>query len=410
MIILDNLKIVTSGINTNAVDVAQAVITRCTFEVDNPFIINRHGSDNYGVDLRGKFSSEVSFSEFYGGQGCLVFKGDHSKVHHNFFANRQSVTNHYSIMAMGDSSQIFNNIIIPETGSGIEIYVHRGMEIFNNEIKIKASPPTCEYGHSDYSTTAIRIADYNAQPGSGRGAFGNRVYNNRITVTGMDYPYYPDYVPMAWAVFYSASGGENYFFGNEITVEDRTPGLKNETSAFYIGGGSIGGTFSGNRITTNVPAFWVASRYGDAKDTKIMNNLIVKSPDAGSDYKPVRMGWNRNRAENIEFRSNETVGTGFEIDKTDNDHSYSVFWRLTVRAVDKRGSSVKDTEIVILDTRGNEVLRKKTGSDGIMVTELPEYSMDGSGSRYQSPYTVISNNDKRTVKLDRNSDLTLKTK
>jgi len=57
-------------------------------------------------------------------------------------------------------------LIEPEIGSGIEVYVHRGMEIFNNEIRITAAPPTCEYGHEEYSTAAVRIADYNAKPGS----------------------------------------------------------------------------------------------------------------------------------------------------------------------------------------------------------------------------------------------------
>ena len=87
-------------------------------------------------------------------------------------------------MAMGDSSQIFENRIEPEIGSGIEIYVHRGIEIFNNVIRISAAPPTCEYGHEEYSTTAIRIADYNARPGSPEGCFGNKIYNNKIFVTG----------------------------------------------------------------------------------------------------------------------------------------------------------------------------------------------------------------------------------
>ena len=163
-IILDNVKIKTSGINSTAADLPQATITHCRFEVDNPFIINRHYANFYAVDLRGEAPSEVSFSEFYGGQGCLVFKGNNSSIHHNYFVNRQMVTNHYSIMAMGDSSKIFENRIEPETGSGIEIYVHRGIEIFNNTFKIKTSPPTCEYGHEEYSTAAVRMADYQENP------------------------------------------------------------------------------------------------------------------------------------------------------------------------------------------------------------------------------------------------------
>jgi len=406
-VILDNIKILTSGINTNAVDVPQAVITRCTFDVNNPFIINRHGSDNYGVDLWGEQPSEVSFSEFFGGQGCLVFKGDFSKIHHNYFVNRQTVTNHYSIMAMGDSSQIFCNRIIPEIGSGIEIYIHRGMQIFNNEIIVQAAPPTCEYGHTDYSTTAIRIADYNAVAGTLRASFGNMIYNNKIRVTGKDYPDFPDYTPMAWALFYSSSGGENFILGNEIYVEDLTPGLKNETAAFYIGGGCNGGDFVDNRITTNVPAFWIANRYGPASNIDISRNLVIKSPSAGPDYKPVRMGWYNAIAKNILFKSNIFEGSEFEIDKTDSDHSYWVSWKATIRVVDKKGIPLADADVVITDINGKEFFRQKTGDDGIIKTDLPEYSVKGKEMTVFSPYTVFTGKKKTTIILNRNKEVVI---
>lgn len=52
-IILDNVKIKTSGINSIAVDIPQATITHCRFEVENPFLINRHYPNFYAVDLEG---------------------------------------------------------------------------------------------------------------------------------------------------------------------------------------------------------------------------------------------------------------------------------------------------------------------------------------------------------------------
>jgi hypothetical protein len=410
IVVLDNVRVVSAGINSTAVDVPQAVITHSSFDVDNPFIINRHGSEFYAVDLRGEKPSEVSYSEFHGGQGCLAFKGDFSKVHHNFFANRQTVTNHYSIMAMGDSSFIFENLIVPEIGSGIEIYVHRGIEIFNNDIKISASPPTCEYGHEEYSTTAIRIADYNAKPGAPGGCFGNKVYNNKISVTGFDYPEYKDYIPMAWAVFYSSSAGDNYIFNNEIVVHDKTPGLKNETSAFYIGGGAIGGQFNDNRITSDVPVAWIASPYGAAKDTRIFRNTIVKAEDAGADFKPFRMGWKGwegSVAENIRFESNNITGAGFGIDATDQIHSYSVCWTLSVKVVDKAGNVIHNAPLRILDKNGTEVVNTITPADGIIHAELPEYSFKTPETIYKSPYKVIAGKKTVEVKLDKDLEITI---
>ncbi len=409
MVVLDNVKILNSGINATAADLLQAAITNCTFDVKNPFIINRHGSEFYAVDLCGKQPSEVSGCEFYGGQGGLAFKGDFSKIHHNYFVNRQTVTNHYSIMAMGDSSAVYGNILKPETGSGIEVYVHRGMEIFNNEIYIEAAPPTSEYGHEEYSVTAVRIADYNAKPGSPNGSFGNKVYNNKIYVMGKDYPNYPDYIPMAWAIFYSASGGDNYIFGNEIHVKELTPGMKNETSAFYIGGGVIGGHFFNNRITTNIYSMWVACRYGGDKDSKIYNNTIIKSPEAKTGFQPVRMGWAERKdcvAQNIEFRSNRFEGFGFGVDATKQTHSYSVWWTLKIKVTDKDGAAAK-TEVRIIDKNGKEALCQQTNEQGLIEVELQEYSVNEKGQTNLSPYTVIVGKKKEKVNLCKNTSISI---
>ncbi|MBK8088854.1 MAG: Ig-like domain-containing protein [Chitinophagaceae bacterium] len=409
-IILDNVKIKTSGINAIAADLPQATITQCTFDVENPFIINRHYSNFYAVDLRGDAPSEVSFSEFYGGQGCLVFKGNKSSIHHNHFVNRQMVTNHYSIMAMGDSSTIFENRIEPETGSGIEIYVHRGIEIFNNTFNIKTSPPTCEYGHEEYSTAAIRMADYQRKPGSADACLGNKVYNNSIYITANDYPDHKSYIPMCWAIYYSAMGGENYVFGNDIVVEKPILSSKAIAAAFYICGGTegFGGQFYNNRITANVPAAWLASFYGGTANTKIYNNTIIKSPLANAQFKPFRMGWQGCEeciAKNVEFRSNTIEGAKFDVETTEQNHSYTVYWTLTIKITDEKGNPAKNTEVTFRDKNNAMILQTKTDEYGKLQTELPEYAVNGKEKKYSSPYTVSVGGCEKKVELDKNIDI-----
>ncbi|HET9487924.1 MAG TPA: hypothetical protein VFO54_10830 [Chryseosolibacter sp.] len=413
-IILDNVKIVTSGINTIAADLPQTTIVNCRFEVNNPFIINRHNANYYAVDIRGNAPSEVSFSEFFGGQGCLVFKGKKSNIHHNRFVNRQMVTNHYSVMAMGDSSKIFQNYIEPETGSGIEIYVHKYIEIFNNIIKITTSPPTCEYGHEEYSTAAVRMADYRATPGAPNGCYGNKVYNNKIFVKGLSQNGVDTYVPMAWAIYYSASGGDNDIFGNEIVISKEDPDSRVITSAFYICGGldGFGGKFYNNTITTNVPAAWIGTMYGGAAQTKLANNTIIKSPDAPPDFKPFRMGWSERSdvaARNIEFRSNEITGSPFVLDLTGEDHSFSVYWTLRVHVVDKKGRAIENAEVIMKDRNGTTVHSGLTGVDGEISRELLEYAVDGSHKTIHSPYTVEVGRSREKIALNKNRDLTVVT-
>jgi len=406
-VVLENVKIISSGINTNAVDVPCGAISNCRFEIDTPFIINRHKSE-HAVVLRSTAFSEVASSEFIGGQGCLTVFGRKSLVHDNLFVNRQTVTNHYCVMARGDSSRIYDNRFEPEIGSGVEIFRHKYIEIFENTFRIEAAPPTCEYGHEEYSTTAIRIADYGAEHGSARGCIGNRVYGNKFHIIGRDYPRYADYIPMAWAFFHSASGGDTYVYDNEIVVEQRDPGSKAEAAAVYIGGARNGGKWYNNRITTNTHAFWIASRYGGAENAEIYGNTIIKARNAGEDFKPVRMGWagrRDTRAKNIEFRSNVIEGAEFGIDATDQEHSYSVFWTLSVKVVDGSSSAVPEAEVLITDVSGRDVRKGKTGRDGLFGAELLEYSVSGRNKTVLSPYTVKVGNKNQTVNLDRNREI-----
>ncbi|MEX2235426.1 MAG: hypothetical protein WD824_24905 [Cyclobacteriaceae bacterium] len=414
-IILDNVKIVTRGINTIAVDAPQATITSCRFDVESPFIINRHGSSFYAVDLSGPHPSEVSYSEFYGGQGCLVFKGNRSSVHHNHFVNRQMVTNHYSIMAMGDSSHIFENYIEPEVGSGVEIFRHKFIDIFNNTIKIKTSPPTCEYGHGEYSTAAIRMADYRSKAGDPNGCYGNRVFSNKIFITASDYPHLSFYIPMAWAVYYSASAGDNLVFGNDITVEDTDPQSKAEAAAFYVCGGpeGFGGRFYNNRITTNVPAAWVASMYGGTANTKIFNNRIIKSPSAGKDFKAIWIGFKGCDwcvAKDVEFRSNIIEGNDFDLQVSEQDHSFSVYWTLDIELKDKKGNPLKNSVISILDKNKQNVASGKTDEQGKFTAELLEFKFANREKTFFSPHTIVAGKDKKEVLLNANTKVTMVTK
>jgi hypothetical protein len=405
-VIIDNVKVISSGINTTAVDVPQATITNCTFEINNPFIINRHGAEFYAVDLRGKQPSEVSFSEFYGGQGNLVIKGNNSSVHNNLFVNRQTVTNHYSVMAMGDGSMIFANLFKPEIGSAIEIFRHRDIDIFNNEIHIEASPPSCEYMLS-YSTNAIRIADYGAEPGSPRGAYGNRMYNNRFFITGKKYAEYPDYVPVANAFFFSANAGENEIFGNEIVINHENPGTDALAYAFYIGGARFGRIYN-NHIITNVTPIWVGSAYGPAEDTEISGNIIEKAQNTILDFTPVRIGARSHGAKGTVFRSNEFRGMEFGIDATDQQHSYSVYWTLTLNTMDKKGEPMDNVEILLRNKNGELVDLKKTSTVGSLSFELPEYRVDGEDKIIYSPYTISYGKRKTVVELKENKVVDLK--
>ncbi len=406
-VVLENVKIISSGISSGAADISYAKIENCLFEVDMPFLIQRHVGI-CSVILRGKEPSEISHSAFYGGQGCLSVKGKKALVHDNFFENNQRVTNHYSIMGTGDSSKIYNNIFDPKQGSGI--YVSRYTEVFNNTFKIETSPPTCEYGREEYSTAAIRLGDYHAKPGSPRASVGNRIHHNDISITARSYPEPAEYIPMAWGIFYSASGGENYVYGNKIVVNKVDPGSRVKTAALYICGGPkyFGGQFYDNQITTNVPAAWVASMYGGASNSHLYNNTITAQGE--KPFPTITMGSSDCEtcyANNVEFRSNEVRGGKFEIAATDQHHIYSVFWTLHLTILGTEGNPAAGTGITILDRNRKVVLETTSDEAGMIQAEFPEYAVDGKNKTTSTPYTIIIGNLEKEVNLDSNQSITM---
>lgn len=404
-IILENVKIKTSGISSGAADIPYAQINNCLFDVDVPFLIQRHVG-LCSVIIRGENATEISNSEFNGGQGCLSVKGKRSLVHDNLFINNQTVTNHYSIMGTGDSSKIYNNRFEPKQGSGI--YVSRHTEVFNNVFIIETSPPTCEYGNEEYSVAAIRLGDYNAEPGSSKASVGNRIHDNKITIEAKNYPKPEKYIPMAWGIFYSASGGENFVYNNEITVNKVEPDSKVKTAALYICGGPkyFGGQFYNNHITTNVPAAWIATMYGGASNSKLYDNTIVPLNEASfKTFQIGHLGCNSCVAKNVEFRSNKVEGGKFEIESTDQDHSFSVFWRLSLIVRSENGSPAQNVSVEILNSYNEVVLKTKSDNDGKLSVELPEYIVEGKNKISLSPYTIVIDDFRKKVTLDQDMEI-----
>ena len=409
-IILENVKIITSGISSGSADILWTSIRNCRFDSDMPFLIQRH-VHLCSVLIRGIQPSEVSNSEFFGGQGCLSIKGKYSLVHDNLFVNDQWVTNHYSIMGTGDSSKIYNNRFEPKQGSGI--YVSRYTEVFNNIFKIETSAPTCEYGREEYSTAAIRLGDYHAEPGSPKASVGNRIHNNKIFITARPWPEPKDYLPMAWGIYYSASGGENYVYENDIVVNKTDTSSLVLTAALYICGGPkyFGGQFYHNRITTNVPAAWIASFYGGASNSDLYNNTITPLNKAKfSTFRVGSAGCDECVAKNIKFRSNQIESQNFSLDATDQDHSYSVSWTLNVNLKDLKNLPIKNTEVTIVNKLNEISFKAKTDSLGQITAELPEYSVDGKNKKVFSPYIIKTGMIKKEIELDNNKEIIIQYK
>lgn len=309
-LLVENVKILNSGLNCGTIAASCATIRNCRLEVDTPFIINRHDTSEMNVKL-GK-AVEIAGNEIIGGQGCLSTGSGNADVHDNLFANGQTVTNHYSI-SPGTGDRIYNNRFEPLVGSGIYIGRSQNVEVFNNVFKISSAPPNCEYRNSTYSTNAIRISDYNepmTSPEQKR-CFNNKIYKNKIFITGKAYPEFAGYEPATYAFFISVGGGKNQIYENEIQVTSDGKGVR--ALAFYIGGSGQGGEIFNNKIVSNVTPNWFGTDYGSASNVDFHNNTIVRARDAAN-FKPFRLGDGGNTATKIQFKENKFENCEFGVE------------------------------------------------------------------------------------------------
>lgn len=409
---LDNVEVISAGVNTMAARIPAGEITRCRTELDWSWIIDRHRQGDYGIAVTGGAEpSRVADCEFVGGQGQLTLRGPGSVIERCLLVNRQNVTNHYSL-GVGSGVTVRENRILPERGSGILVGRASGVDIVDNEIVVSASEPINEYGTEDYSVNAIRFTDYNAAPDHKRGAnHGNRIRGNRIRVIGRSFPQAdPGYRAMAYGIFMSVGGGDNEIADNQFVVEQHGEPPANgglNACAIFVGGSDQGGTYHHNRIVSDVTPVWLGTYYGHAAGVTMHDNIFVRAEGAAS-YPPVRLGWHTHPARDIGFYSNRFEGLEFVplIGDASNGYrsSYTFGWTLRVRAP-------AGAVVVVTDADGAEVDRGETGADGTWLARLAQYHARGDGAEDRivrtdvSTYRVTVGDDTRAVVMDRDQEL-----
>ncbi|MGA2616059.1 MAG: hypothetical protein ABSF26_00535 [Thermoguttaceae bacterium] len=396
-VVLENLRIVNSDINSNAARLSRGTLRDCRFEVDTPFIINRHDTSEASVNVAA--ATEVVHCEFLGGQGN--FSGACPQIHDNLFVNAETVVNHYSI-APGSGTKVYRNRFEPKAGSGIYIGGGSDVEVYDNVFHIESSPPNCEYRYTTYSTSAVRLSDYDAKPTDppNKRCAGNRVYRNRIFITGKSYPQYERYLPRTYAFFISVGGGTNLVYDNEIVLEKKDAGNCG-IYAFFVGGSSNGGQIFNNRVVSNCPVAWLGTDYGNAANMVFYGNTFVRAADTPAKTRPIVLGAGGNAVLDAGFLSNTFQGWNELFETHSNSVTYTMGWTLKIRAP-------AGEEIVILDKEGKEVQRAKASPQGSVMFRLAQYRINAGTKTDCSTYTVQIGNERRTIQMNEDREIRFK--
>jgi hypothetical protein len=398
------VKIVNAGINTNAARLSKGTLRNCRFEVDTPFIIDRHNTTEMSVQV--EKATEIANCEFIGGQGN--FSGECPNIHDNLFVNGQTVTNHYSISPR-TGTKIYRNRFEPKIGSGIYIGGGHDVEVYENVFKIESAPPNCEYRYQAYSTNALRLSDYDTPPTGPpeRRCAGNKVYNNKIFITGKSYPQYDRYEPRTYAFFISVGGGTNYVYNNEIVVEKKDNGNV-RAYAFFVGGSSNGGEIYNNKVTSNCPVAWIGNDYGNAANTAFYGNTFIKAPGTPADVKPFILGDGGNSVRDVGFFSNVFSGWTDPFEYHSNSIAYSWGWTLNVKVVDRAGKPKGGAEVVIAGKDGVEAFKGTTDDRGAVRARLAQFKYAGGKKTDCPAYTVKSGASEAKAEMTKDAAVTLR--
>jgi hypothetical protein len=136
----------------------------------------------------------------------------------------------------------------------------------------------------------------------------NKVYKNKIYITGREYPEFDHYLPMTYAFFISNGGKGNQVYENEIYVESKGPKVR--TLAFFVSGSKEGGDIFKNTITANLTPVCMGGDYGPTDSVRFCENTIIRAKGA-PEFKPFRVEAN---AKGVEFSGNKFVDCQFGVD------------------------------------------------------------------------------------------------
>jgi len=251
------------------------------------------------------------------------------------------------------------------------------------------------------------MGDYGAAPGSPKAALGNRIYRNKFFVKAKEHAGPKEYLPMVFAIYYSASGGQNYVYENEIRVEKLNPSSKTITAAFYICGGPkyFGGEFYNNTVTSNVPAVWIASMYGGASQSRLANNTF-KFIGKKKKFATVNMGYQDCKtcyAKDVEFRSNTVEGNDFSIHETSQPHSYKIYWTYRLQLLGKNRKLVANQKVVVKNKDNELVSSLQTDKNGWVETELLSREKQSGSAAVSLSYTIEVAGRQKEISLTKNT-------
>lgn len=117
------------------------------------------------------------------------------------------------------------------------------------------------------------------------------------------------------------------------------------------------------------------------------------------------MGWEACEscfAKDVEFRSNDLVGFGFDLDITEQAHSYQVYWTLSIQLTDQNGEPLPFVYVEILDKDKQVIKKGQTNGQGQWRAELLAESYSQDGKQGLNPFTIKTEAVEKEVVLDRN--------
>jgi len=403
-LVLENMRLVNSGINTAALVASGCAELRdCRFEVESPFSINRTEPPS-NVGLEGRMPSRADGCVFLGGQTCLSGFGEGSEIANCLFRNKQVIANQCAVMGgdgSGSGSEIRNCHFAPINGSGLFIK-GRNYNVHGNVFEIQGPEPY--WGRTDGKASAdaagIRLDDRNGERGW---CTNNRIYLNIFSVRGRaPGPAYPNAISNAVGIQMFAGGGAGLIYKNEFDVRPIADEDKSETWAFYISGGQKSWKIYRNSIAADTTPVWIGTRDGSARNGQFFGNSFSRI-HGPTGYPWFRLGYGEDvQANDIRFSANEFLNSKFTRSVANDKCDYAIGHTLTVRGP-------AETAVVVTDATGREAGKGRfdgTGKWSVVLGEF-RYSEKQTEKTDIAAYTISANGKSKKIELRTDTEVRL---
>lgn len=301
-----------------------------------------------------------------------IRSGTDSDVYQNEVHGESVVTNSVALSASGGA--VHDNKVFGRGVHPIGIWPGSNIKVYGNYVEIQSTARGGEYGDTGAACLRMTWGNDNVD-----------VFGNTFILNAEENYQNSGFKSWGRAIWVGLTTPEQkaLFHDNFIYARSRDGKAKAAAIAVVCNNVSPGLEFRKNIISSNWGNVLLADNYGHGGGyPRFVDNIFVGDTTASS-YRTVISQRHEVPSTGVFIGNSYTDGASRDSVELEFNGSgskeVSFGWHLTVALVDqKTGSTIADAEVRVLDAQGKVVFEGKTDGNGLVVTDLLEYTLSNT--------------------------------